>query len=235
MLDSQAPNGESVHPDSVLGKRAVLPIREIRDGARAVVLPAQGVGNPLVGWSHPPIGDAPARASGADRPASPDFGHCRAATPRGGGWAVNPRLPRTSGEQGEHTNAEAWRNEYLYCADTSEIVSSVTIPHEIAGGDVEHGSTERPAPTDPTQYRGLVSDARGDTRSTRPDRAGVRLARAAAGERLPPTHGRPAVELGDGRIRPPERHSHRRRNDDPPDGVARPGRPLLESIQRGCG
>lgn len=171
MLDSHTPNRKPGPPGPVGGRLAVLPVHDLTGGARALRPSGQGVGNGLLGRARRST-DGPAFDPGrAYRPASPDPGHRRGALPRVARRVDNTSLPRATGEQAGHTDSQPRRNEYIYCAATSPSVSSATNPHSDAGSDEERGSTEPPAPTDPTRYRGLVSEVRGGTYSTCRNRA----------------------------------------------------------------
>lgn len=171
MLDSHTPNRESGPPGPVGGRLAMRSVQDLTGGARALIPPEQGVGNGPLDPARLST-DGPAFGIGrAHRPASPDPGRRRRTLLRVARRVVNPSLPRASVEQGGHTDPQPRRNEYIYCAATSHPVPSATNPHSDAGSEGERGSTGRPAPTDPTRCRGLVSDARGGTHPTRQNRA----------------------------------------------------------------
>ena len=197
MLDSCTPNRESGLPGPVGGRLAVRPVEDLSTWARAVGPREQGVGNGRLGRARPPTSCPASRLDHACRPASPDTGGRRCALPRVGLRAANPSLPRSSGEQGAHTDPQTLRNGYIYCAATSHIVSSVTNPQLVAGSEEERGSMRRLAPTDPTLCRGLRSDARAGTHATCQNRAASST--RAHHRRLTPSPHRQAICGGAGR------------------------------------
>lgn len=247
MSNRYSPVARSVRSGTTVGRRLVLPIQGTPGRARILVPPEQGVGNGRSAGSRHPVRE-PRRGD----PRS----HRRSSEDSSPGWSPvhrmssedssprrfpDPRMDPTGvtapqgdvGEHGGHTVFSRRRNGYLYCADTSHIVSSVSKPHKNAGIDVRLSPTGLPTPTDPVESPGAGLESPGRTEPTRPDRADVTLARATVTGRLPPTQGWNTVALGDEGLRPPERDLQRRRNTTCLDGADRPGGRMLDGIQ--CG